>query len=353
MMHQSVISKATRGDLNATFITQNMFRRHGGGRLAAFAMLVIACFVAPLGFAQSAYPVKPIRIVLGFSAGGGTDVITRAIGRYLGESLGASVVIDNKPGANANIAAEIVAKAPSDGYTLLYNTSSIASSPALYGDKLKYDVLKDLVPIGRATSLPMVLLVPANSKFGNVSELVAYMRANSGKLDYGSGGNGNVTHLSALAFETAASVKGAHIPYKGEGPAIADLMAGHIQFYFATSAGAIPAVASGKVRALAVAASSRLETLPLVPTLNETVAKGVEMSAWSGMMAPIGTPTAIIEKLNKTLNAALVDPQVQAFFVAQSAVANPSSPSEYSTFLHKEVEALTKVIRDAKVSVDE
>ena len=353
MMHQSVISEVIRSDLNAPFAPRSMFRRLVGDRLLALAILVIACVAVPPGFAQSAYPAKPIKIVLGFSAGGGTDVITRAIGRHMGESLGASVVIDNKPGANGNIAAEIVAKAPADGYTLLYNTSSIASSPALYGDKLKYDVLKDLVPIGRATSLPMVLLVPANSQFSNVGELVAYMRANPGKVDYGSGGNGNVTHLSALAFESAAGVKGAHIPYKGEGPAIADLMAGHIQFYFATSAGAIPAVASGKVRALAVAASSRLETLPTVPTLNETVAKGVEMSAWSGVMAPAGTPAAMIEKLNKTLNAALADPQVQAFFVAQSAVANPSSPAEYGTFLRKEVDALGKVIRDAKVSVDE
>ena len=211
MMHQSVISEVIRSDLNAPFAPRSMFRRLVGDRLLALAILVIACVAVPPGFAQSAYPAKPIKIVLGFSAGGGTDVITRAIGRHMGESLGASVVIDNKPGANGNIAAEIVAKAPADGYTLLYNTSSIASSPALYGDKLKYDVLKDLVPIGRATSLPMVLLVPANSQFSNVGELVAYMRANPGKVDYGSGGNGNVTHLSALAFESAAGVKGAHI----------------------------------------------------------------------------------------------------------------------------------------------
>ncbi len=322
------------------------------------ALLVVAIAIAGTGMCpafaqgQESYPTKPIKVVLGFSAGGGTDAVARAIGRHMGDTLGTSVVIDNKPGANGNIAGELVAKSPPDGYTVLYNTSSIASSPALYGDKLKYDVLRDLTPIGRATSLPMVLLVGANSQFRTVEELVSFMRANPGKVDYASGGNGNVTHLSALAFEAATGTRGLHVPYKGEGPAIADLMAGHVQFYFATSAGAIPAVTSGRVRGLAVATSTRLKTLPDVPTLRESIGKDVEMSAWSGMMAPAGTPTAVIEKLNRALNAALNDPQLQTFFAGQSALTSSTTPAEYAAFLKREVTDLGNVIRERKVSAD-
>ena len=319
---------------------------------AATLALGAAFLAGPIAAAQDRYPSKPIKVVLGFSAGGGTDAIARALAKHMADTLGTNVLIDNKPGANGNIAGEAVAKAPADGYTLLYNTSSIASSPALYGNRLSYSVTKDVVPVGRTASLPIVLVVPANSPFKSVNELVAYAKANPGKLNYASAGNGNVTHLASLSFEDAVRVKGTHVPYKGEAPAIADLMAGHVDYYFATSPGAIPAVKSGRLKALAVATMQRLETLPDVPTLDETVAKGLGLAAWSGMMAPAGTPPAVIAKLNDAVNKALKDKEVLAFFANQSAHATPSTPEEYGAFLKKEIDALAKVIKGSGLSLD-
>ncbi|MPT38976.1 MAG: tripartite tricarboxylate transporter substrate binding protein [Achromobacter sp.] len=328
----------------------------GFARLArvagAAALAVVAGVTSPAAMAQEIYPSKPVKIVLGFSAGGGTDAIARALAKHMAGTLGANVLIDNKPGANGNIAAEEVSRAPGDGYTLLYNTSSIASSPALYSKRLSYDVTKDLTPVALTASLPIVLVVPAKSPFKTVEELVAYAKANPGKLNYASAGNGNVTHLASLSFEDAVGIKGMHIPYKGEAPALVDLMAGMVDYYFATSAGAIPAVKSGRLRALAVATKKPLDTLPGVPTLDATVAKGLEMSAWSGMMAPAGTSPAIVAKLNGAVEKALADKEVQAYFANQSAQASSSTPEEYGAFLGREIEALAKVIKKAGVTLD-
>jgi len=321
---------------------------------AAGALLTVAATlsVPSTAAAQADYPSKPIKIVLGFSAGGGTDAIARSLARHMSGSLGANVLIDNKPGANGNIAGEIVAKAAGDGYTVLYNTSSIASSPALYADRLSYSVTKDLTPIGLTASLPIILVVPANSRFQSVEELVAYAKENPGKLNYASAGNGNVTHLASLTFESAVGIKGTHVPYKGEAPAVVDLMAGHVDYYFSTSAGAIPGVQAGRLRALAVATLQRLETLPNVPTLDETVAKNLELAAWSGMMAPASTPANIVAKLNEAVNKALNDKEVLAFFAGQSALAIPSTPAAYDKFLSQEMETLSKVINNAKLTID-
>ncbi|MBO1014507.1 tripartite tricarboxylate transporter substrate binding protein [Achromobacter sp. SD115] len=337
-------------------------RRAAGGRRRGYAWLagvtgsavlaIVTGMAAPDAMAQENYPSKPIKVVLGFSAGGGTDAIARALAKHMAATLGANVLIDNKPGANGNIAAEEVSRAAGDGYTLLYNTSSIASSPALYSKRLSYDVSKDLVPVALTASLPIVLVVPAKSPFKTVEELVAYAKANPGKLNYASAGNGNVTHLAALSFEDAVGIKGMHIPYKGEAPALVDLMAGMVDYYFATSAGAIPAVKSGRLKALAVATKAPLDTLPDVPTLDATVAKGLEMSAWSGVMAPAATPPAIVVKLNGAIEKALADKEVQAYFANQSAQASSSTPQEYGAFLNKEIDALAKVIKKAGVTLD-
>ena len=327
------------------------FRRRAFARIAG-AALATALAIPSMAAAQANYPSKPIKIVLGFSAGGGTDAIARSLARHMSETLSANVLIDNKPGANGNIAGEIVAKAPGDGYTLLYNTSSIASSPALYGDRLSYSVTRDLTPVGRTASLPIILVVPANSRFKSVEELVAYAKANPGRLNYASAGNGNVTHLASLTFESAVGIKGTHVPYKGEAPAVVDLMAGHVDYYFATSAGVIPGIQAGRLRALAVATLQRLDTLPNVPTLDETVAKKLELSAWSGIMAPASTPADVVAKLSEAINKALKDKDVLAFFAGQSALATPSTPESYGQFLRQEMDVLAKVIDDAKLTID-
>lgn len=327
-------------------------RRGFAARTAALAALAILAGSPLAANAQAVYPSKPVKIVLGFSAGGGTDAIARTLAKHMGNTLNANVLIDNKPGANGNIAAEEVSRAAADGYTLLYNTSSIASSPALYSKRLSYDVTKDLVPVARTASLPIVLVVPTKSPFKTVEELVAYAKANPGKLNYASAGNGNVTHLASLSFEDAVGIKSTHIPYKGEAPALVDLMAGMVDYYFATSAGAIPAVKSGRLKALAVATKQPLDTLPGVPTLDATVAKGLELAAWSGLMAPTGTPADIVAKLNGAVGKALADPEVLAFFANQSAQATPSTSEEYGVFLKSEVDALAKVIKGAGLTLD-
>lgn len=337
--------------VSASSKNRRVLLKLAGASLVAAAGMSLFSVSAP-AIAQDASPSKPIKIVLGFSAGGGTDAIARAIARHMADTLNANVVIDNKPGANGNIAAESVARAPADGYTLLYNTSSIASSPALYGKRLTYNVSTDFVPVARTASLPIVLIVPAKSRFATVEEFVAYAKKNPGELNYASAGNGNVTHLAALSFEDAVGIKGTHIPYKGEAPAIVDLMAGQVDYYFATSAGAIPAVQSGRAKALAVATIQPLQTLPCVPTLHETVAKDLDLAAWSGLMAPAGTPTDIVAKLNAAVNKALSAKEVREFFAGQSAQATPSSAEEYGVFLKKEIDALSKVIKDANLSLD-
>ncbi|ARP74824.1 tripartite tricarboxylate transporter substrate binding protein [Bordetella genomosp. 6] len=323
------------------------------GAVAAAAMLaVLAGGAAPASAASDGYPSKPVKIVLGFSAGGGTDAIARTLAKHMASTLGANVLIDNKPGANGNIAAEEVSRAANDGYTLLYNTSSIASSPALYSKRLSYDVTRDLTPVALTASLPIVLVVPTKSQFKSVEELVAYAKANPGRLNYASAGNGNVTHLASLSFEDAVGIKGTHIPYKGEAPALVDLMAGMVDYYFATSAGAIPAVKSGRLKALAVATKEPLETLPGVPTLDATVAPGLELAAWSGLMAPAGAPAEVIAKLNGAVGKALADQDVLAFFANQSAQATPSTPQEYDVFLRKEIDGLAKVIKGSGLTLD-
>lgn len=319
-----------------------------GGGVMGLALLGLSGPVV----ANDTYPSSPIRIVLGFSAGGGTDAIVRTLAQHMTKTLGVNVFVENRPGANGNIAADSVARAASDGYTLLYNTSSIASSPALYGERLKYDVKTDFLPVSRTASLPIILVVPPESQFSTIEEFVAYAKENPNKLNYASAGNGNVTHLASLSFEDAVGIKGTHIPYKGEAPAMVDVMAGQVDYYFATSAGSIPAVQSGQVKALAVATIDSLDTIADVPTLHETVAENLDLAAWSGLMAPAGTPDDIIEKLNEAVTQALDDEEVLAFFANQSAQATPSTPEEYGRFLESEIEALSNVITDADLTLD-
>lgn len=337
-------------NLMPSIVRQKYFRLTSACMATAMSAVL---FASPMvAQAKDAYPSRPIKIILGFSAGGGTDAIARTLARHMATTLGGSVVVDNKPGANGNIAADEAARAPADGYTLLYNTSAIASSPALYGKRLSYDVSTAFTPVSGTASLPIILVVPEKSPFKTVEALVAHAKQHPGELNYASAGNGNVTHLAALTFEDAVGIKGTHIPYKGEAQAIVDLMAGMVDYYFATSAGAIPGVKSGRLRALAVASIKPLDTLPGVPTLDATVAKGADLAAWSGLLAPVGTPPEVIDKLNDAVTKALADGEVQSFFATQSAQATPSTPEEYGIFLNKEITSLAKVIKAAGLSLD-
>ena len=317
-------------------------------------LLAAACVLSS-GFqrahAQDAYPSKPIRLVLGFAAGGGTDVITRTLAQRMGELLGQQVVVENKAGANGNIAAEMVARAPADGYTLLYNTSSVAISPGLY-PKLAYDLNKDLTPVSPTANLPIILTVSRNVNVNSAQEFVSHLKANPGKLNYASAGNGNITHLSALLFLQATGTEANHVPYRSEAPAVTDLAGGQVDFYLGTAPGVIPLMKDGRIKGLAISTLKRLEIVPTLPTLSETVAKGLELGAWSGIMAPAGTRPEIIAKLNATIEMALKDKGVLEKFAVQGAEARHSTPAQYGAFIQSELARWSQIIRANSVKID-
>jgi tripartite-type tricarboxylate transporter receptor subunit TctC len=301
--------------------------------------------------AEESYPSKPIRLVLGFAAGGGTDVITRALAQRMGEILGQQIVVDNRAGANGNIAAEAVARAPADGYTLLYSTSSIAISPALYS-KLSYDVSKDLTPVAMTANLPIILATAKRLKIHSVQDFVSLLRANPGKLNYASAGNGNITHLSALLFLQATGTRAIHVPYRSEAPAMTDLAGGQVDFYLGTAPGVTPLMKDGRVQGLAVSTLRRMETLPNLPTMSETVAKDLELGAWSGIMAPVGTRPEVIEKLNATIETALTDKALLDRFVVQGAEPRYSTAAQFGAFIQSELKRWSNTVKTNGVTME-
>jgi tripartite-type tricarboxylate transporter receptor subunit TctC len=316
-------------------------------RALAVAVLALPCAL----HAQDAYPSKPIRIVIGFAAGGGTDIVLRTLATKMGELLKTPFVVDNKPGANGNIANDIVAKASPDGYTLGYNTSSMVLSPSLYKN-LTYDFNRDLTPVVLTANMPLIVAVSKNVKAATIQDFVTTLRAGGQKLNYGSAGNGNITHLSALLFLQAVNATATHVPYKSEAPVVTDLIGAQIDFYVGTAAGLVPVVQDKRVRGLAVTSLKRMPNLPDVPTLNETVAKNLELGAWSGIVAPANTPAAIVNTLNSAANAALQDRDLRAKLAVQSTEPRGGSVAEYRAFLKSEAERWGGIIRAARVTVD-
>ncbi|WP_166454471.1 Bug family tripartite tricarboxylate transporter substrate binding protein [Lacisediminimonas profundi] len=329
----------------------NTKRINASRRTTLFAALACAFSMALPAQAQDAWPSKPIRLVLGFAAGGGTDVIARGIAQKMGESLGTQVVVDNKPGANGNIANELVAKSPADGYTLVYNTSSIVLSPALY-PKLNYDVNRDMTPVALTANLPIILVASPKLPAKTAQELVAMLKANPGKMNYASAGNGNITHLSALLFLNSIGLTATHVPYRSEAPAITDVAGGQVDFYMSTAPGAIPLVKDKRVNALAVSTLKRMDALPEVPTLSESVSRGLELGAWSGIMAPAGTSPEIIAKLNVAIKAALTDKDLAAKFAVQGGEAKYMPAQQYGAFLKSELARWDTIVKKNNVKMD-
>jgi len=303
--------------------------------LSLLGIVLFACLSAGQVSAQDNYPNKPIKIVLGFPAGGGTDVILRSIAGKLTENLGVPVIVENKPGANANIAGEYVAKAAPDGYTFLYNTSSLVLSPHLY-KKLNYDFRTQLTPVALTANIPFVLAVHPSVPAKNIQEFVTYLKANPGKVNYASAGEGNVTHLATVLFLKGIDAQATHIPYKGEAPGLIDLLGGQVQFMLGNSNTLIPNIQQKKLTGLAVASQQRISAINTVPTLSETVLPGIEYGAWSGVMAPMNTPKPIVEKINAALNKALKDPQLRDQIIKSSAEVRGSTVQEYDAFLKAE-----------------
>jgi tripartite-type tricarboxylate transporter receptor subunit TctC len=265
--------------------------------------------------------------------------------------LGQPVVVENKAGANGNIAAELVAKAPADGYTLLYNTSGVAISPALY-PKLSYDITRDLAPVSITANLPIILVTANKLNADSPQDLVNKLKANPGKLNYASAGNGNITHLSALLFLQSTGTTATHIPYKSEAPAVTDLAGGQVDFYLGTAPGVIPLIKDGRIKGQAVSTLKRMDAMPQLPTMNETVAPGLELGAWSGIMAPAGTKPEIIQKLNAAIAESLKDKGLLEKFAYQGAEVRHSSPDQYGSIIKAEIERWDQIVRANKVTMD-
>lgn len=300
--------------------------------------------LTPKTWAQ-AWPAKPVRMVIAFPPGGPTDIVSRVIAQQLSVQLGVSVVVDNKPGAGGNIAAELVARAPADGYTVFYNTSAIVIGPALYG-KVNYDTLNDFAPVALTASVPLVLVVNPKLPIRSVKEFIDYARANPDKLNYSSSGTGTITHLASAMFSTQMGLQTQHVPYKGSAPGLVDLAAGQTQFMTDTMNTVLPYVRDGRLRALGVASLKRSPLLPEVPTLAETI-PGFEAAAWQGVVLPAQTPSEIVTRLNQEVNKALQNPEVRAKLAAQGADILGGSSAEYAAYLRSELPRWAKAVKDS------
>lgn len=314
----------------------------------AYILALFALTAAPLVAAQTAgkYPSQPIKIVVPFPPGGATDIIARIIGQKMSERMGVSVIIENKAGANGNIASEFVARAPADGYTLLYNTSSIALSPALYKN-LSFDTQKDLAPIILTTVVPMLLAVNPKLGVNNVQELVALLKSKPGLINFGSAGIGNITHLSPLLMMDQLGVTANHIPYKGSAPSVMAVVAGEVQFDMEPIAVGLQFAKDGRIKPLAVSTLQRSPALPDVPTLDESGMKGFEVGAWQAIMAPGKTPAPIIEFLNKEIMTIIAIPEIKEKLAAHGAQVLGSTPEQYAQYLDAEMKRWDKVVKQS------
>ena len=307
-----------------------------------------AALPALSGVAQAqAYPSRPARIVVGFPAGGATDIMARLMSDWLTERLGQQFLVENKPGASGNIGTEMVAKSAPDGYTLLQVVTPNAINPALYTN-LGFDFIRDFAPVIYLARLAYVVVVNPSLPATTLPELIALAKANPGKINYGSAGQGTPQNITCELFKMMTGVNLVHVPYKGGAPAVADLLAGHVQVIFAPISESIPQIKSGKLRALAVTPAARLDVLPDVPTISEFV-PGYEASGFAGISVPKGTPADIIDLLNKQLNAALADPKIKGRIVELGGTVTGGTAAEFGKIVSEATEKWAKVIKVAGI----
>jgi tripartite-type tricarboxylate transporter receptor subunit TctC len=297
-----------------------------------------------------AYPARPVRIVVGVAPGAAFDIVARLTGQWLSEGLGQPFVIENRPGGGTNIGTEAVVNASPDGYTLLLVGLPNAVNASLY-DKLSFNFIRDIAPVASIVRLPNVMVVHPSVPAKTLSEFVALARANPGKINMASGGNGSSGHIAGELFKLMTGVDMVHVPYRGGAPALSDLIAGQVQVYFATTASSIGYIKAGQLRALAVTSATRAEVLPDVPTVNEFV-PGYESSGWLGVGAPKKTPNDIIEKLNKAINASLDDPTHRGRLADLGATVLTGSPSDFAKLIAEETEKWAKVVKLARIKAD-
>jgi tripartite-type tricarboxylate transporter receptor subunit TctC len=317
------------------------------GIVSVFAGLLLP---APAAHAQS-YPVKPVRVIAASSPGSGVDIVSRTLAQRLGEALGQQVVVENRAGAGGNLGAEVAARAAPDGYTLFMATPAHAINSGLHR-KLNYDIVRDFAPITLATVGQYVLAAHPSLPVTSVKELVALAKARPGELNYASAGNGNATHLAGELFDTLAKVKTVHVPYKGGGPAMVDLISGQVHYMFPNLVNSLPHIQSGKLRALAVTGEQRAGAAPRIPTVIEAGVPGFVVTAWYGVAAPSGTPQAVIERLNGEFGKVLRAADMKERLAAQGADPAPGAPQEFGLFLRSEVAKWGEVIRNARITAD-
>ncbi|MGZ3411993.1 MAG: tripartite tricarboxylate transporter substrate binding protein [Xanthobacteraceae bacterium] len=319
--------------------------------IARRLLLILCCLAFGIANARADYPDRPIRILVGFAPGGPTDILARIIGQWLTDRFGQQVVIENKPGAGGNIATEAAVNAPADGYTLLVLATANAIN-ATYYRKLPYDFLRDITGVAGLARVPSIMEVNPGVPVKTVAELIAYAKANPGKVNVASGGSGTTAHLAIELLKSQAQIDLVHVPYRGLAPALTDLISGQVQMMFGDILSSLPHVKSGALRPLAVTTAQRTAVLPDVPTVAETF-PGFEASAWFGIGAPAGTPAAIVERLNMEINAGLNDPKVNARILELGATPLVMAVPDYARFLSSETEKWAGAVRSAGASADQ
>jgi tripartite-type tricarboxylate transporter receptor subunit TctC len=297
-----------------------------------------------------AWPTRPVRIIVGVPPGGTFDIVARLIGQWLSDRIGQQFIVENRPGAGTNIGTDTVAHAPADGYTLLLAGSPAAINATLY-DSLNFVFMRDIAPVASIERMPLIMAVNPVLPAKTVAQFISYAKANPGKINMGSGGIGATGHVSGELFNMMAGVKIAHVPYRGEAPALTDLLGGQVQVVFATAGSTIQYVRAGALRALAVTAGPRLDALPDVPLLADFL-PGYEASAWAGIGAPGNTPVEIVDKLNREINAALANPKMRAQLAELGAAVLAGSPADFGKFIAGETEKWAKVIKFAGIKAD-
>jgi tripartite-type tricarboxylate transporter receptor subunit TctC len=320
-------------------------------RTLVSAFLAIGLLAGSTAASAQGYPSKPLRIVVPFPPGAGTDMLARTIAAKLSDSMGQPVVVDNKPGAGATIGTDVVAKAAPDGYTLLLSTTSHAINPSVFS-KLPYDTLRDFVTVTQVATVPTVLVVHPSVPANNIKELVAYAKANPGKLNMGSASSGTVFHLAGEYLKSMAGIDMVHVPFKGGGPAMTALLGGQVNVLFETTLTVQPQVKAGKLRALAVGSAKRAASMPEVPTVAESGFPGFSAENWYGVYAPAGTPREIVMKLNTEIVKALNLPDVKERFASQGAELIGNTPEQHAAFLKMEMDKWEKIAKLSNAKAD-
>ena len=314
-------------------------------------LVAASCIASFACAADDPYPVRPIRLISPFTPGGGNDLVSRSVGLAVSKSIGQSVVVDNRPGANTIVGMELVAKAAPDGYTLIITSSTQAINATLY-PKLPYDSIRSFAPICLVGLSPLIIAVPPSSSIRSVAELIAAAKAKPGELTYPSAGTGNATHLGGELFAAMAGITLTHVPYKGSGPGLIDLMAGRLAVVFSTALSVMPAIKSGKLRALAVTSSARSALMPELPTVAESGLPGYEASTWYGVLAPSATPRAVVIRLNMEIVKALALPEVRERLISQGIDPIGNTPQQFAAYVQSEIGKWAKVIKATGVKAE-